>query len=86
MATQETLDRLTADVTANTNATQAAAQALSGYVATIAELTKKLQDALSASGVDDPTVVAAAAALEANTAALTAAVPTVAAAVEANTK
>lgn len=83
MATQATLDKLTAQVSANTSATAAAAAALAGFIATVADLTQKLQDAI-ASG-DETAVKAAADAIEANNATLTAATPAVAAAVEANT-
>src|SRR5665647_1003176 len=78
MATKEVLDRLIADVTANTNATAAAAQALTGFQATVADLTQKLQDAIAGAGNVDPAIVDAAAALEANNATLTAATPAVA--------
>lgn len=83
MADQATLDRLTADVKANTDATAAAAAALSGFVVTVADLTAKLQAAIAA---DDTAAIAAAAdAIEANNVALSAAVPAVASAVVSNT-
>lgn len=84
MSTQATLDRLMADVTANTDAVKAAAAALAGFVATVEDLTKKLQDAI---GVNDEAAIAAAAdALEANNEMLKQAVPVAAEAVVANTE
>lgn len=83
MATQATLDKLTADVAANTSAAQAASLALTGFVKTVSDLTAQLQDAIA--GGDDAAIQAAAAALEANNATLAAATPAVAAAVAANT-
>lgn len=83
MATQATLDRLNADVAANTSATQAAALALAGFVKTVADLTAQLQAAIASD--DEAAIKAAADALEANNTQLSAAVPTTAAAVAANT-
>lgn len=83
MATQATLDKLTADVAANTSAAQAASLALTGFVKTVTDLTAQLQDAIAAG--DESAIQAAAAAIEANNATLTAATPAVAAAVAANT-
>ena len=86
MATKETLDALTASVTANTNATAAAKQALDGYVKSNSDLTAQLQAAVANSDAsDDPAVKAAVDAINANNAALAAATPTVAAAVVAGT-
>lgn len=82
MATQATLDRLNAAVAADTNAVSAASKALTGFIATVADLTAQLQAAIAAG--DDAAVAAAATALEANNAALTAATPATAAAVAAN--
>jgi hypothetical protein len=84
VATQAALDRLAADVTANTDATASAAAALAGFVQTVAELTQKLQDAIAAD--DTAAVEAAANALEANNATLVSAIPHVSQAVVANTK
>ena len=83
MATKETLDRLTADVAADKDAVSAATKALNGFVATVAELSKKLQDALASD--DEAAVKAAADAIEQNTADLKAATPAVAQAIDANT-
>ena len=83
MATQETLDRLTADVTANTNATASATAALTGFVKTVADLTAQLQTAVA--GGDEDAIKAAADAIEANNTAMNAAIPQVASAVIANT-
>lgn len=83
MATKETLDRLAADVKANTDGVAAAKAALDGYVATVADLTKKLQDALASD--DEAAVKAAADALEQNNADLRQKAPEVAAAVVDNT-
>lgn len=83
MATKETLDRLAADVKANTDATAAAQQALNGFVQTVADLTKQLQDAIANN--DEAAIKAAADAIEANNVALTAAVPATASAVVENT-
>lgn len=86
MATKATLDALTANVKANTDATASATLALTGFVKSTADLTKALQDAIANSEAsDDPAVKAAADAIAANNASLTAAIPAVAAAVEANT-
>src|ERR1035437_6141881 len=69
MATQVQLDQLTADVKANTDATAAASAALTGFVATVSDLTAKLQAAIAASAsAVDPAITAAATALEANNA------------------
>src|SRR5581483_3146437 len=83
MATKEHLDALTAQVKANTDATAAAQAALTGYVATVSDLTAKLQAAIASD--DDDAVKAAADAIAANNAVLTAATPAVAAAVTAGT-
>lgn len=83
MATKADLDKLAADVTANTSAVASATQALMAYASSNATLTAQLQAALA--NDDSAAVEAAASALEANNAALTAAVPAVAAAVVANT-
>jgi predicted metal-dependent hydrolase len=83
MATQATLDRLNADVTANTNAVSAAAAALTGFINTVASLTAQLQAAIAAG--DDTAIAAAATALEANNATLTAATPAMAQAIVAGT-
>lgn len=83
MATKETLDRLTSDVKANTDAANAAKAALEGFVSTVADLTAKLQAAIE--GGDEDAIKSAADAIEANNAALSAAIPAVAAAVPANT-
>lgn len=83
MATKEHLDALAAQVQANKDAVAAAAQALNGFIGTVADLTAKLQAALASD--DDAAVSAAVDALAANNATLTAAVPQVAAAVAANT-
>jgi hypothetical protein len=85
MATQETLDKLTASVAENTDATAAAALALTGFIQTTADLTAALKAAMDKAGVDDPTVLAAVAAIDSNNGALRAAVPAVAAAVTDNT-
>lgn len=83
MATQATLDALTKSVKDNTDATAAAADALHGFVKTVADLTAKLQTAIDAG--DDLAVQAAADAIAANNITLSAAVPNVAAAVVAGT-
>lgn len=83
MATQAELDDLNAQVTANTNATQAAAAALAGFVKTVADLTAQLEAAVASN--DSPAIQAATAALKANNDALAAAVPATATAVTANT-
>jgi len=83
MATQAELDRLNAAVTADTNAVSAATKALTGFQATVADLTQKLQDAI-ASG-DSAAITKAADDLEANNAALAAATPATAAAIVAGT-
>ncbi len=83
VATQQTLDQLTASVRANTDAAASAAAALNGFVSTVADLTKQLQDAI-ASG-DEAAVKAAAEAIDANNKVLAAAVPAVSQAVPANT-
>ena len=68
MATVETLARLQEQVTANTNAAQAAALALRGFVQTVIDLTQALQDAIA--GGDEVAIKAAADAIEANNATL----------------
>ena len=83
VATQAELDALNTQVTANTNATAAVAQALQGFVKTVADLTAQLQAAVAAG--DSAAIVAATAALAANNTALTAAIPATAAAVIVNT-
>lgn len=83
MASKEHLDALTAQVKANTDAANAASQALAGFVATVTDLTAKLQAAIASD--DDDAVKAAADAIAANNATLTAAIPQVAAAVPQNT-
>lgn len=83
MATQDEIDALNVQVTANTNATQAAAAALTGFVKTVADLTAKLEAAVASN--DSSAIQAATAALKANNDALTAAVPATATAVTANT-
>lgn len=77
------LARLAADVTANTDATLATTQAITGLLASNEELTRKLQDAITTD--DTPAIKAAADAIEANNTAMRAAVPAVAAAVVAGT-
>ena len=84
MATQVTLDRLNKAVTDDTGAVSAATTALTGFIKTVADLTAQLQAAITAG--DDDAINAAAAALEANNALLTASVPATAAAVAANLK
>lgn len=83
MATKETLDRLKADVQKNTDAAAAAKDALTGFVTTVADLTKALQDAIS--GGDEAEIKAAADALEANNETLTNAIPAISEAIPANT-
>lgn len=83
VATQQTIDQLTAGVRANTDAANSAAAALNGFVATVADLTKQLQDAIAAG--DEAAVKAAADAIDANNKVLSAAVPAVSQAVPANT-
>lgn len=83
MASQQTLDALTAKVKANTDATQSAALALTGFVATVADLTAQLKAAIA--NDDDAAIKDVTAKLDANNATLTAAIPAVAAAVPANT-
>lgn len=83
MATQETLARLNAAVAADRDAVNATKVALAGYVATVTELTAKLQAAIQ--GDDEQAVIDAAAALEANNADLQSAIPQTAAAVVQNT-
>lgn len=83
MATAETLARLQDDVRKNTDAAAAAKLALEGFVTTVADLTKQLQDAIA--GGDEDAIKAAADAIEANNAALTAAIPATSTAVAANT-
>jgi len=83
MADQATLDRLTADVKKNTDAAQSAAAALTGFVATVTDLTAQLQAAIASN--DQTAIAAAADAIEANNATLTAAIPAVATAVAAGT-
>ena len=83
VATQAELDRLNAAVAADTSAVAAASTALTGFIKTVADLTAQLQVAI-ASG-DSAAVTAAAAALEANNAVLTASIPVTAAAVVAGT-
>ena len=83
MSSAADITRLQSDVAANTNATSAAAVALTGFVSTVAALTAQLQAAINSD--DSAAVEAAANALEANNVALTAAVPATAAAVVANT-
>lgn len=83
MATQETLDRLTVNVQANTDAAAAAALALTGFVTTVADLTAALQAAIEAD--DEVAIKAAADAIEANNTTLVAAIPKVAEAVKAGT-
>ena len=78
MAQAATLDRLKADVAKNTNLVAAITQSLQGYVATVKDLTDKLQQALQSD--DEAAVAAAADALEANNASLDAQAPQVAAA------
>lgn len=86
MATKENLDALAATVRKNTDATQSATLALNGYATSTAELTQALKDALAnSSASDDQAVKDAVAAIDANNAALSAAVPAVASAVVANT-
>jgi Asp-tRNA(Asn)/Glu-tRNA(Gln) amidotransferase B subunit len=85
LATKQTLEELVAATTANTNATAAATDALTHYAASNAELTAKLEEALSnAETLDDSAIQEAIAAIKANNDALTAAAPQVAAAVTAN--
>lgn len=83
MATKEHLDALAATVSANTDAVASAKLALEGFVKSNEDLTKKLQDALASD--DDAAVSAAVDAMAANNNTLRAAIPTVAAAVPANT-
>jgi hypothetical protein len=83
MATKADLDALNEQVQANSDATQAAAAALQGYVKTVADLTAQLQQAVAAD--DTAAIQAATQALQANNAVLQAAVPQTAAAVTANT-
>lgn len=83
MATSETLTRLQDDVRKNTDAAAAAKLALEGFVATVSDLTAKLQAAIE--GGDEDAIKAAADAIEANNATLTASIPATATAVAANT-
>ena len=83
MATKDTLDRLTKDVADQKDVVAGATKALNGFVATVADLTSQLQQALA--NDDDAAVKAAADALEQNTADLKAAVPATAQAIDANT-
>lgn len=83
MATKEHLDALATQVSANTDAVASAKIALDGFVKSNEDLTKKLQAALASD--DDAAVSAAVDAMVANNNTLRAAIPTVAAAVDANT-
>lgn len=83
MASKNVLDQLTATVTANTNATNAAKDALLFFAQSNADLTAKLQAAIAADDTD--AVKAAADAIAANNASLISATPAVAAGVTANT-
>lgn len=83
MATQATLARMQASVQANTDATKAAADALTHYAQTNADLTAQLKEAIA--NDDDAAISAAADALDKNNADLLAGVPATAAAVTANT-
>ena len=83
MATQATLDALTASVKANSDGVASATAALQGFVQTVADLQTKLQAAIDSG--DDAAVQAAADAISANAATLIAAVPAVAEAVVAGT-
>lgn len=84
MATKEHLDALNAQVAANTSAVNSARAALDGYVKTVSDLTAQLQAALA--NDDDDAVKAAADALAANNATLSASAGATAAAVVANTQ
>jgi chromosome segregation ATPase len=85
MAEMEEITNLTAKVEANRSAIDSAKIGFDGMAKMISDLTTKLQDAIAAGGTDvSPQIKAAADALEAQTEALTAAIPKLATAVGKN--
>lgn len=82
---KDEIARLVASVAENTNATQAASDALVAFADSNAKLTQALQDAIANNSDVSPDIKAAADAIDANNAVLRAHIPQVAAAVTANT-